>query len=211
MSFRKEPAGSSSPNGTGFAAWPSERRRGGAQGEIRQGARPVFSGSGVFLRGLSVDRFIVDGELVVEIEGHLSFDALQMRLHPAESRVRKLSNETPARLVLFDMLVSPNGTSLLDLPLARRREALETFGKRSPFLAGSSSRLRRRSLAGRRWLSDSGKARRTASSPNDGTGPMSWTSLDDQGEALGTADCVVGGFRYQSRGREVGSLAARPL
>ena len=59
------------------------------------------------LRGLSVDRFVVDGELTVEIEGRLSFDALQMRLHPAESRVRKLAKETPARLVLFDMLSTP--------------------------------------------------------------------------------------------------------
>jgi ATP-dependent DNA ligase len=45
----------------------------------------------------AADRFVLDGELVIEIDGHLSFDALQMRLHPAESRIRKLSTATPAR------------------------------------------------------------------------------------------------------------------
>ena len=48
-----------------------------------------------FLRNLSFDRFVVDGELVIEIDGRLSFDSLQMRLHPAASRIRKLSVETP--------------------------------------------------------------------------------------------------------------------
>ena len=63
-------------------------------------------------RSLPVERFVVDGELVIEIDGRLSFDALQMRLHPAESRIRKLSAATPARLVLFDMLLQPDGADL---------------------------------------------------------------------------------------------------
>src|SRR5262249_17353907 len=54
--------------------------------------------------GLTADHFVVDGELVIEIDGRLDFDALQLRLHPAESRIRKLAGETPARLVLFDIL-----------------------------------------------------------------------------------------------------------
>src|SRR5690242_4645069 len=56
------------------------------------------------LAGLDVRRFALDGELVVAIGGRLSFDALQMRLHPAASRIERLSRETPARFVLFDML-----------------------------------------------------------------------------------------------------------
>jgi ATP-dependent DNA ligase len=53
------------------------------------------------LREVAAERFVLDGELVIEIDGRLAFDALQMRLHPAESRIRKLSTETPARLVVF--------------------------------------------------------------------------------------------------------------
>ena len=74
------------------------------------------------LRGLSVERFVVDGELTVELEGRLSFDALQMRLHPAESRIRKLAKETPARFVLFDML-SDSGRELAASPSADTKKS----------------------------------------------------------------------------------------
>src|SRR6202021_528385 len=53
------------------------------------------------LGDLPFERFVVDGELVIELNGRLTFDALQARLHPAASRIRKLSQETPARLILF--------------------------------------------------------------------------------------------------------------
>ena len=48
---------------------------------------------------------------MIDLDGKLSFDALQMRLHPAESRIKKLSRETPARLVMFDILMAADGTS----------------------------------------------------------------------------------------------------
>jgi ATP-dependent DNA ligase len=79
------------------------------------------------LRGLQPSRFVLDGELAIPAGETLSFDALQMRLHPAESRIRKLAAETPAVLILFDMLMTPGGESLLDAPLTRRRAALEAF------------------------------------------------------------------------------------
>src|SRR5881227_2487264 len=62
------------------------------------------------LATLEPDRFVVDGELIIEVGGALSFEALQMRLHPAESRVRKLAAATPARLMLFDCLASGGDT-----------------------------------------------------------------------------------------------------
>src|SRR5580692_1766144 len=77
------------------------------------------------LREVAAERFVVDGELVIEIEGRLAFDALQMRLHPADSRIRKLSNETPARFVVFDMLAAPDGSLVADQPLQQRRRVLE--------------------------------------------------------------------------------------
>src|SRR5690349_2387863 len=76
---------------------------------------------------LPVDQFVIDGELTVAIGGQTSFDALQLRLHPAESRIRRLATETPARFVVFDMLAGPDGSSLLDLPLSERRRQLERF------------------------------------------------------------------------------------
>ena len=62
------------------------------------------------LQRLTAQDFVVDGEIVIEVDGKLSFEALQMRLHPAESRIRKLASATPARLVLYDVLVAPGGT-----------------------------------------------------------------------------------------------------
>ena len=63
---------------------------------------------------LGPDNFVLDGELVIELDGRLAFDALQMRLHPAESRIRKLSVETPARFMMFDLLAGPGGRILIE-------------------------------------------------------------------------------------------------
>lgn len=82
------------------------------------------------LKALPIDRFIVDGELTIAVNARLSFDALQTRLHPAESRVRKLAADTPATLVLFDCLVDEEGGSLIDAPLTKRRSQLEALFKR---------------------------------------------------------------------------------
>ena len=92
-----------------------------------------------FSASLPFERFVVDGELVIEIEGRLSFDALQMRLHPAESRIRKLAAETPARLVLFDMLLSPDGADLTER--AARRAAAGARGVRQEGRAGPARLL----------------------------------------------------------------------
>lgn len=79
------------------------------------------------LGDLDAENFVVDGEIVIEVDGHASFDALQMRLHPAESRIRKLSLETPAQLILFDILVASDGKVLIEKDLVERRAAIEDF------------------------------------------------------------------------------------
>src|SRR6059058_451152 len=61
------------------------------------------------LRAIASQHFVLDGELVIPVEGNLSFDALQMRLHPAESRIRRLAQETPAVFVAFDCLLRKPG------------------------------------------------------------------------------------------------------
>jgi ATP-dependent DNA ligase len=151
---------------------------------------------------------VVDGELVIELQGRLAFDALQMRLHPAESRIRKLAAATPARLVLFDMLVAPGGAMLIDKPLRQRRKALDPFMKKAamPNRLLLSPRTTDHSKAGH-WLTAAGNA---------GTDGVIAKRLEDRytpGERtmikvkrFRTADCVVGGFRYASRNRQVGTL-----
>jgi ATP-dependent DNA ligase len=83
------------------------------------------------LRPFASTRFVLDGELAIPIGNTLSFDALQARLHPAESRVRKLAAETPAILILFDCLMTADGLSLIAAPLRERRAALESFSRAS--------------------------------------------------------------------------------
>jgi ATP-dependent DNA ligase len=81
------------------------------------------------LEGLAEDDFIIDGELAIARDGALAFDALQLRLHPAQSRVRRLAAETPAMLIAFDALTI-GGRALGGEPLSARRRALEAFHRR---------------------------------------------------------------------------------
>ncbi|HUG07140.1 MAG TPA: ATP-dependent DNA ligase, partial [Candidatus Limnocylindria bacterium] len=70
----------------------------------------------------------LDGEIVIERDGRLDFDAMQMRLHPAESRIRRLAAETPATFIAFDVLLW-NGEPVHTRPLAERREKLLDVAK----------------------------------------------------------------------------------
>lgn len=158
------------------------------------------------LRDLKANAFVVDGEIVIDIDGALSFDALQMRLHPAESRIRKLSAETPAKLILFDMLASADA-SLMDQPLSARRAALEALVRAE---ADSGLELSRRTTnlaTATKWLSESGQGSTdgvVAKLLNDEYRPGERAMV--KVKRLRTADCVVGGFRYLANSREVGSL-----
>ena len=157
------------------------------------------------LRDLEADRFVIDGELIIPDGDGLSFEALQLRLHPAESRINRLAAETPAELMLFDMLFHKE-TSYLDAPLWRRRQSLERLE-----LGDVTDRIHfspvtdERDVA-LRWLSEVGSsldgviAKRRDGSYEPGERAMVKVKL------MRTADCVVGGFRYGSNSREVGSL-----
>src|SRR5213595_3995607 len=81
----------------------------------------------VALSRLPAKNFVLDGELVIAVGGRFSFDELQLRLHPAASRVKKLAAAHPAMLIVFDLLEDETGKAFLDLPLAARRAALEKF------------------------------------------------------------------------------------
>ena len=79
---------------------------------------------------LPVPKFVLDGEIVIEHEGRLHFDELLQRIHPAAGRIRRLAQETPAKLMIFDLLVDGAGKSLLLQPLVERRRRLEEFHRR---------------------------------------------------------------------------------
>src|ERR1700676_2316006 len=82
------------------------------------------------LKFLKAKKFVLDGEIVIPVDGKLSFDNLLMRIHPAESRVLKLSHETPCVFIVFDLLVDEHGESLIAQSLRERRRTLETFAKK---------------------------------------------------------------------------------
>ena len=159
------------------------------------------------LRTLPAKRFVLDGELAIPIAGNLSFEALQMRLHPAESRVRRLAAEQPAMLILFDCLMAPDGDRLVEQPLSLRRAALELFYREfapQPRLriSPSTNRLEKAET----WLERIGPSL-------DGVVAKRLEGYYEPGaramlkiKRRRTADCVVGGFRYRTGSREVGSL-----
>jgi ATP-dependent DNA ligase len=161
-----------------------------------------------FLGALQIERFVIDGELVIEIEGKLSFEALQMRLHPAESRIQKLSAETPAKFILFDLLMAPRGNDVREDPLRQRRSELEAMvGDKANMCRLMLSPCSRDIAQAKLWLSDAG------SGSTDGVvckrldGPyLSGERAMTKVKRLRTADCVVGGFRYETDSKQVGSL-----
>jgi ATP-dependent DNA ligase len=157
------------------------------------------------LAGMKARDYLIDGELIIPVGDALSFDALQLRLHPAESRVRKLVAEHPAELMLFDLL-ELDGKDLTAEPLAKRREALETFFARneSPRLHLSPATRDRRTAL--QWLERSGGALDGVIAKRSGLEYRSGERAMVKVKQQRTADCVVGGFRYAEKKKEVGSL-----
>lgn len=161
------------------------------------------------LAALAPKRFVLDGELVVPAGEALSFDALLQRIHPAASRIARLARETPAVYVVFDLLVDARGRSLVALPLAERRAALEHFAaahlEPPNRFRLSPATLSREAAAS--WLEALGggldgivaKRRDLPYAPGERTAMQKF-------KRMRTADCVVGGFRYGTKSREVGSL-----
>ena len=160
------------------------------------------------LKVLKAQRFVLDGEIVIPVDGQLSFDSLLMRIHPAESRVRKLSQETPSVYIVFDLLVDEKGTDLTKLPLRERRKKLEAFAKKHLSKNGAirvSPMTNDVSIA-RKWfhmgVGLDGIVAKREDLPYQSGNRTGMQKIKKQR----TADCVVGGFRYLEKKREVGSL-----
>ncbi len=153
------------------------------------------------------DGFVLDGELAIPVGDSLSFGALQDRVHPAESRVRKLSAETPALLILFDCLFTDGAGPVMGAPLTERRAVLEN-------VAGRLGRAHRIRLSP--FTRDRKEAQRWLDVTHDALDGVVAKRLDEayapgkremlKVKRLRSADCVVGGFRYARGTRQVGSL-----
>lgn len=161
------------------------------------------------LAKLKAGKFVLDGEIVIPIAGRLAFDELLLRVHPAASRVRKLAAEHPALYIVFDLLLTDRGKSLIQQPLRDRRRRLEAFVAKS-LQKSQAIRLSPAtgSLAGaKRWFREVG-------GDLDGIVAKHLDLPYQSGSREGmqkvkhrrTADCVVGGFRYAEGKRTVGSL-----
>jgi ATP-dependent DNA ligase len=159
------------------------------------------------IRALKAKEFVLDGEIVVPVNGRLSFDDLLQRIHPAEKRVRKLAAETPAQYFAFDLLALKS-KDLTPLPIEERREKLNAFFEdvESELVHVSPATTDRKiALA---WFEKFGTlgldgvmAKRLGEPYHSG---------DREGmvkvKHLKTADCVVGGFRYGEGTNTVGSM-----
>jgi ATP-dependent DNA ligase len=161
------------------------------------------------VRELEPQQFVLDGEIVIPSGTGVSFDDLLMRIHPAASRIHRLAKETPAMLIVFDILVDPKGRSLIKRLLPERREILADFARQF-FNKNASIRLSpatRDFSVARKWFG-------TVGSTLDGIiakrVDMDYRSGERTGmqkiKRLETVDCVVGGFRYATAKRVVGSL-----
>ena len=157
---------------------------------------------------LPQQQIVLDGELVIPIGGALSFDELQLRLHPAASRVQKLAAAHPAVYILFDLLAEAR-KSYLKLNLRERRPLLEKFA-RSNLRSAKNIRLSPATTdyhVANNWFRKTGRdldgiiAKRLDAAYASGE-----RTAAVKVKRMRTADCVVGGFRYATGARVIGSL-----
>jgi ATP-dependent DNA ligase len=158
---------------------------------------------------LKAKQFVLDGELVIPVGSALSFDELQLRLHPAASRVQKLAAAHPAIFIAFDLLAGTNGKSLLAVPLRERRAELEKFAaqffpnEKQIRLSPATTDLRK----AQQWFEKvggnlDGLIAKRAECPYASGERTAMVKI----KQIRTVDCVVGGFRYASGARVLGSL-----
>jgi len=160
------------------------------------------------IAGLSAQHFVVDGELIVPVGGALSFDELQLRLHPAASRVAKLAKAHPAMYIVFDLLAE-NKHLYLKQPLRERRQLLEKFA-RSNFKSAKNVRLSPATtdygVASEWFKKTGGDLDGIIAKRLDAPYASGERTAAVKVKQIRTADCVIGGFRYASGARVVGSL-----
>ena len=179
------------------------------QSKASQPLARYFPDLAAALAQLEAKRFVLDGEIAVPAGRGFSFDALLQRIHPAASRVKRLAAETPAIYIVFDLLADEDGKSLLFRPLSERRVRLEKFAAAqfkkngSVYVSPATTKL----AQAKKWLTQTG-------STLDGIiakrRDLDYRTEERDGmqkiKNLRSADCVIGGFRYGSKIKVVGSL-----
>jgi len=166
------------------------------------------------VRALKPDKFVLDGEIVVPVDGQLSFDDLLQRIHPAESRIKKLAASHPAVYIVFDLLVNERGAALVEHKLAERRETLEMFASKN--IDGGNERIRLSPATtdvarAKQWFGTVGRDAATLDGVMAKRLDCDYRSGLRDGmqkiKRMRTAECVVGGFRYGSKATDtLGSL-----
>ncbi len=161
------------------------------------------------LLAVKSERFIIDGELTIELEGKLDFDAILQRIHPAASRIKRLSSETPASYAIFDALSLEDHPKLYEDPLKIRRKRLESFAakhfKKEDFLSLSPSSTAYEKAS--EWLTGGlahfdGVVAKQVGEPYHFGDRNAVVKI----KRVYTADCVVGGFRLAKDGKTIASL-----
>jgi ATP-dependent DNA ligase len=165
------------------------------------------------VKALAPKKFVLDSEIAIPVGQKLSFEDLQLRLHPAESRVRKLAQATPAIMIVFDLLVDEKGKSLIAEPLENRRAKLQGFAAKyfksdfdkdgSIFLSPATTDIK----IAKKWFTNPGesldgiiaKLRNLPYRSGDRTGMQKIKQIR-------SVECVVGGFRYGTNSKLIGSL-----
>jgi ATP-dependent DNA ligase len=165
------------------------------------------------IRRLPHASFVVDGEIVILKDGRLSFDDLLLRIHPAQSRIEKLSKNAPAAFIAFDLLYASDAAphQMVDRPLTERRARLEDFmhAARGTSSIHLSPATRDRETADRwfRELGPFGLDGVMAKKIHEGYHSGDRTAMVKV-KHLKTAECVVGGFRYAASGSKKASRPA---
>jgi ATP-dependent DNA ligase len=150
------------------------------------------------------DKCVVDGEIVVPMNGKLEFEVLQQRIHPAESRVKKLAAETPAHFIAFDLL-AVGDESLMATPFGERRKRLEKAIKKTSdvHLTPTTSDV----AEAQRWFTDfEGAGLDGVIAKGIGITYQPDKRVMFKIKHARTADCVLAGFRWHKSGPIVGSL-----
>ncbi len=158
---------------------------------------------------IKAQQFVIDGELVIPLGAAFSFDELQLRLHPAASRVEKLAAAHPAIFIAFDLLADERGKSFAQEPLRMRRSALEAFARanlKTKWVVRLSPATTDLAIA-KKWFDKvGGNLDGVVAKQIDAPYASGERTAMVKVKQIRSADCVVGGFRYATGARVIGSL-----